>query len=326
MKAQATKSWTGAFVLAVAVLLPPGAAQAYKGFCSQPSTNGPSLAATDCLYVLKVAVGINTCTPECMCAPKGTLPTKASDALLCLRRSVGQRVLLLCPCAVADGDDFDDNSKDLQRWYATDSVDGHGVLAETGAALQYTCGSSTNYDQSVRPWAASVFPSASDWDIRIDLANSTVGTELNHVDSLGITVLDMDDYTNEFFGELYVSSAGHLPSRSGFYGELYTNDQSVSWVDTGGNGVTAGALRIAFDGDTKVVTLHYDANSANGYQWQQYGSFGLAGSGGASGNTNWSLDNASRFVVTVYGYSSNMVITSGQMKLDNFHATGGIMP
>jgi len=33
-----------------------------------------------------------------MCAPKGSLPTSARDALVCLRWAVGQNVSLDCPC------------------------------------------------------------------------------------------------------------------------------------------------------------------------------------------------------------------------------------
>jgi hypothetical protein len=32
------------------------------------------------------------------CAPKGTLPVTATDALLCLKKAVGQGVNLNCPC------------------------------------------------------------------------------------------------------------------------------------------------------------------------------------------------------------------------------------
>jgi mono/diheme cytochrome c family protein len=35
-----------------------------------------------------------------MCAPKGTLPITATDALVCLKRAIGQGVTLRCPCEV----------------------------------------------------------------------------------------------------------------------------------------------------------------------------------------------------------------------------------
>ena len=67
--------------------------------CSQPVSSGPTPVATDCLFILQAAVGTQTCSPECVCAPTGTLPVKATDALLCLRHSVGdESVPLQCPC------------------------------------------------------------------------------------------------------------------------------------------------------------------------------------------------------------------------------------
>lgn len=66
--------------------------------CSQPVSSGPEPVATDCLYILNAAVGLQTCTPECICAPTGTLPAKATDALVCLNVAVGVNVPLNCPC------------------------------------------------------------------------------------------------------------------------------------------------------------------------------------------------------------------------------------
>ena len=66
--------------------------------CSQPVTSGPTPVATDCLFILQAVVGSQTCSPECICAPTGTLPPKATDALLCLKVSVGENIPLQCPC------------------------------------------------------------------------------------------------------------------------------------------------------------------------------------------------------------------------------------
>lgn len=87
------------FVFA-AVLLVPGLARAQALECSQPVSAGANPVASDCLFILNVAVGNLTCTPECVCAPTGTLPAKATDALLCLNAAVGASVELNCPCIV----------------------------------------------------------------------------------------------------------------------------------------------------------------------------------------------------------------------------------
>ena len=47
-----------------------------------------------------MAVGVRDCSPHepCVCAPKGSLPVTATDALVCLNRVVGVNVVLNCPC------------------------------------------------------------------------------------------------------------------------------------------------------------------------------------------------------------------------------------
>jgi hypothetical protein len=89
----------GASVAALAAVVVIGSsAVADQGDCSQPASSGPEPVATDCLYILNVAVGLLTCSPECACAPKGTLPISATDALTCLASVVGGSIAPDCPC------------------------------------------------------------------------------------------------------------------------------------------------------------------------------------------------------------------------------------
>ncbi len=87
-----------AVVLLLSILGPAAPAGAVLGDCSQPVGNGAAPGATDCLFILQVAVGIQACDPECVCAPSGTLPVSASDALVCLSAAVGGGAELGCPC------------------------------------------------------------------------------------------------------------------------------------------------------------------------------------------------------------------------------------
>ncbi len=70
--------------------------------CSQPISNGQNPTATDCLNILKAAVGngaaLAACAPQCICIPTGGTRITATDALLCLKKAVGQGVALNCPC------------------------------------------------------------------------------------------------------------------------------------------------------------------------------------------------------------------------------------
>jgi len=99
-RAVAVRSFGIFLVCTCCLLLPRGSAQADNGDCSQPVSSGAGPAASDCLFILKTAVGSETCEPECICAPKGTFPVTTTDALLCLRGAVGQSVSLNCPCGV----------------------------------------------------------------------------------------------------------------------------------------------------------------------------------------------------------------------------------
>ena len=65
-------------------------------YCGRPVTTGASPTATDCLYILRCSVGTQTCTPECICDVNATSTITATDALVCLKKAVGQDVTLDC--------------------------------------------------------------------------------------------------------------------------------------------------------------------------------------------------------------------------------------
>ena len=88
-----------AIALAGAMALSSGAAHANLGECSQPFSAGADPSASDCLFILSSAVGNSTCDNPCICAPKGTLPARATDALLCLNYSVGAGTPAFIACA-----------------------------------------------------------------------------------------------------------------------------------------------------------------------------------------------------------------------------------
>lgn len=92
---------TATVIVASGFLLVASAAntsRAGQGDCSQPVSTGPAATATDCLFILQAAVGAQTCTPECICAPTGNLPISATNALFCLSAVVTPGAPLNCPC------------------------------------------------------------------------------------------------------------------------------------------------------------------------------------------------------------------------------------
>ena len=74
--------------------------------------------------------------------------------------------------AASSGDDFNDNHIDLRRW-GPDERFGHGRLTERNGRLEYTCAGGTSEDDLIRRWRAGNGPYNSDWEIQIDLFNST---------------------------------------------------------------------------------------------------------------------------------------------------------
>ena len=65
--------------LALRVVFAANEAEAAQGDCCQPVTNGATPTASDCLFILKTAVGSNTCDPECVCNPNGDASITATD-------------------------------------------------------------------------------------------------------------------------------------------------------------------------------------------------------------------------------------------------------
>jgi uncharacterized repeat protein (TIGR01451 family) len=78
--------------------LVPAASLAAQGDCGQPMSTGATPTASDCLFILRTAVGSQVCDPVCICDTNGAGGTSATDALLCLKAAVAEPVTLSCPC------------------------------------------------------------------------------------------------------------------------------------------------------------------------------------------------------------------------------------
>jgi hypothetical protein len=248
-----------------------------------------------------------------------TLPPLLSIALIMALFSFAQTF-------AASNDDFNDNIKDTSKW-GTDRLVG-GIssdFTETNQRLEYTCGrDSTRPDKRARPWILTQFPYNADWEIQIDTFNVTSPNLFFFGNGFGIDILSPHTPTDGVSAELYMSASRDGPVRRGFTSQLHTGGANAGLADSGDIGATNGAVRIAFDSATKVITVFYDKNVTDGYQWVDYGSFGIAGTGGANGNTNWGLTGGDQFSAFVYGRSAFQQILSGQMFGDNFMETRGV--
>jgi hypothetical protein len=235
--------------------------------------------------------------------------------------------MLLAPAAGAasNEDDFNDNSKNGSKWGA-DRVINKGLLTERNQRLEYTVSNGTVEDDAWRPWKLTRFPYNGDWEFRFDVFNNTLPVAPLQLNSIGVLIQTTRTNEHEMFTELYSSALGG-PWRRGFDTELETDGEDLVPVDSGEIiGLSNAALRVTFENATKIITVFYDLETGDGYQWVQQASFGLAGNGGADDNTDWRMTDTDQFAITIYGFSVGMTIASGQMYVDNFSETGGVTP
>lgn len=217
-------------------------------------------------------------------------------------------------------DDFDDNTKDPAKW-GQDYKTGNGALTETNQRLEYTCRTGTGQDELTRPWIATVGPTTGDWYVQLDVGNSTSPNQANQVNSFGISVMNSRNLNDEVYLEMYASQLGGPPERKGFNAALYHDNDYIGEVDTGAvvnNAPLTGAIQIRYEAATKILRVYY---ATEGYNWIEFGAFGIGGSGG-NHSANWGLTDSDLFYIAVYGYSERMSVSAGQMWADNFAATG----
>jgi hypothetical protein len=233
----------------------------------------------------------------------------------------------LCQAALPTNDDFNSSTENTTNW-APDEVSGHGVLSLVNQRLEYRVNESfTNVDQSVRPWIASLGPYTSDWEVQIDTLNTVIVNATNQQVGTGISIDgEGADFTNEILAIQFSSASAPNTPEVGFLGRMGTPTNGIFVSQLGTITPANGAVRITFNSTTKVVTLFYDADHSGGYNWTQFGSFGINGSGGTDGNQSWGLTNSSQLAIRIYGVSFFTAVSSNEVALDNFSTTGLVAP
>lgn len=239
----------------------------------------------------------------------------------------GQAILYSNHAFAAGSDDFNDNSKDPMKW-GTDITNGGGkcALNEVNGRLEYTCksASSWNWNEVDRPWILTEFPYSTDWEMQINTTNTTQFATDDLYAAFGMCVMKPYTYDDHVCAEQYAD--GYLSAVKGFWAEVNSISDGYS-VNTDNVGATAGAIRLAFNSTTKVITVYYDTDSSDGYQWILYGSFDIDGSGsGATYSVNWGLSEGDKLWPFVYGYSDSTIVRAGEIYGDNFQETGGVAP
>jgi hypothetical protein len=134
----------------------PGNAAAAAGSCSQPLSSGDTPVASDCLYILRTAVGTVSPSRLCITRPTGGTSTKASDALRCLSYSVGQPVTIDCPCGLPDVE-----GPDYAFDPTTDMPDSSAAVKAKFVATTYLGAFSQDQGPVAGDWTA-------DWTVKVN--------------------------------------------------------------------------------------------------------------------------------------------------------------
>lgn len=234
---------------------------------------------------------------------------------------------------IAGSDNFNDNSKDTAKW-GTDVVSGGASLVEANARLEYrvTTPNTGGYEDTERPWIFNTAGNSDAFNVILDVTNTLSPTGFDNA-SLGIAVTSLENPNDRIFIELARGDPNPANFGRGFLAVLDTNvinaegDNEVlpRTEPTSHPLVTTGSVRLSYDPASKVFTAYYDTDgSGNGYQWQVYGSFGVAGSGGSTRNGTWLMTQNLGFQVSITAYSEGLVVNSGQVYADNFSATPAV--
>ncbi len=239
----------------------PWSALAVRGDCAQPVSGGEEPVATDCLFILGVAVGSRSCNPACVCAPKGSLPTTATDALLCLRRATGQAAALNCPAPCGSG-----TPPPFTLAVSLSGLEGlyHGApgwaLLRGDPTPAYLTAGGTDGSQALRPVAATGGPGIDQAAVLLDFSGETqpVFHALTLVNGSG----------NQRDVWLQVGPAGFLvrswlSAQAGFDPNPQLDPDAHSWTDAQpyGNDLSAGGAIITDNTANAVASFDVDSQT-----------------------------------------------------------------
>jgi alpha-tubulin suppressor-like RCC1 family protein len=145
--------------------------------------------------------------------------------------------------------------------------------------------------------------------------------------SIGLTVTSLQNAQDSLYVELYRNSGGGNGFLAALKSNAFGGDEVLPYTTpTNHLGVTTGCVRVSYNPTTKIFTTYYDTTGrGDGFQWQEYGSFGVGASGGGNmRNSPWQLTLNQGFEVSVSGFSEGLVVSSGQLHADNFQAATGL--
>lgn len=215
-------------------------------------------------------------------------------------------------------DNFDDNTLNSEAWLEI-AASGDGLLQEVNNRLEFTgSGTSSQY----RYWANASYDS--DFEIILETLNSTTAADETFA-SVGIEIYPSGATTpllNVRNGSYFVQGfGGSRDILANFFNGATLNPASPVQPLVFSAGVVG--LRLFYESDTAVVTVSYDIDVSDGYQWTELSSFGLDGDTDGAHNQDFGITAGAggELEIALYGASYGVTVVSGELYADAFEAS-----
>jgi hypothetical protein len=219
-----------------------------------------------------------------------------------------------CQAQLNGSDDFNDNSKDMNRW-GVDFAAGVGLLNETNGRLEFTTGGvPTSLDLAARPWILNSGSYTQNWEIHMEVNVPQLALPECRVGLL-VSPNPTNFLGNNFRLDLVESASGGRYCAA----NLDVNGDKIGVSDRATTSTFAG-LCITFDANTRGLSAFYDEDGANcGYVWTLLGSTNVPAA--------WNMSATNVFGVWVFGYVQSASLASTDNVFgDDFYASSGPTP
>ena len=214
---------------------------------------------------------------------------------------------------------FSSGSFNPLRW-DSGTAGGAGVLNVANQRAEFVVTSAGGESSAFRVWRGPL-PVDTDWEAVLTVNNSHAPTQGGQNSSIGLSLKHPTDPDEQVYVELYASGNDGGSDR-GFLSALERSTTIFGEADAVVPGSTLAYVRISYNAAARVVTTSYDRDGPGlAHGWTTHATFGLGGSGGATGNQNWNLSNASKFTLRIGAFSEFTTVTPGSVWGDDLVLT-----
>lgn len=140
--------------------------------------------------------------------------------------------------------------------------------------------------------------------------------------SIGFGIVKTGNLSESLYIEYFAERTSS--TYRGFLTALDGEDDVLGEEFSADLGIQKALIKIAYNAAVKTITTSFDRDGTNtGFGWQVLGTFGLAGTGGSTANSNWNLNGTNTLTLFLGGYAEDTTVPAGTVWLDNFALTIG---